>query len=193
MIWNNLKNKTLYLASQSPRRMGLLRDMGLTFETCIANLDESYPEQLKGPEIPSFLAEMKSNYFATLHQEENIVITADTIVWLHDRALNKPADEHQALEMLNNLSGNTHEVYTGLCVNVGKKRWSFVDRTEVTFKTLTQAEMLYYIEHYHPFDKAGSYGAQDFIGLIGIEKLQGSYFNVMGLPTHRLYEILREI
>jgi len=193
MIWNNLRDKKVILASQSPRRISLLQGMGVDFESCSADLDESYPEELKGPEITAYLARAKAHHFLHLVNPETVLITADTIVWHQDQALNKPQDREHALEMLKSLSGNTHQVHTGVMIQCGERIWSIVDTTLVTFKKLEIEEIEYYIQHYKPFDKAGSYGVQDFIGYIGIEKIEGSYYNVMGFPTHRIHEILKMI
>jgi septum formation protein len=193
MIWNNLRDKKVILASQSPRRIALLQGMGIHFESCSADLDENYPAELKGQEITAYLARAKANYFSHLVNPKTVLITADTIVWHQNQALNKPLDKKHAFEMLQSLSGQKHQVFTGVEILCGDRRWSIVDETSVTFKELTQEEIEYYIEFHKPFDKAGSYGAQDFIGYIGIEKLEGSYYNVMGFPTHRVHEVLKSI
>jgi septum formation protein len=193
VIWKNLHNKKIILASQSPRRKELLKGMGISFESCSADLDESYPATLTGPAIPLFLSRLKANHFSPSFAPDKVYITADTIVWLNNRALNKPVDEQEARYMLQSLSGHTHTVYTAVTVSCGSYQASEVDETEVTFGLLSDDEITHYIAHHHPLDKAGAYGVQDFIGYIGIEKLVGSYYNVMGLPTHLLSQMLKAI
>jgi septum formation protein len=193
MIWNNLMDKRVILGSQSPRRMELLKSMGITFETRVADLDEKYPGHLQKEEIPLFLAQLKADFLSNDLNNEDVLITSDTIVWYRDQALNKPQNKAEAFKMLSMLSGNTHSVYSAIHVRYNGKTWNNFDQTLVTFNALSDEEIHYYIDQYAPFDKAGSYGAQDFIGLIGIEKLEGSYFNVMGLPTHLLYQILKSL
>ena len=162
----------------------------MQFEVITHDVDESSPSALKGPEIATFLARVKADAFQQELQQNEIVITADTIVWINDHVLNKPEDRNQAISMLNELSGNTHTVYTGVCIKSREKQDVFYDETKVEFRLLTSEEIEYYIDNYAPYDKAGSYGAQDWIGLTGIRSLTGSYFNVMGLPVHLLYERL---
>jgi septum formation protein len=193
MIWNNLIDKKVILGSQSPRRIELLKSMGLKFETLVADLDENYPAHLKKEEIPLYLAKLKADFLSQQITPNDVLITADTIVWHNGRALNKPQDKSEAFQMLSSLSGATHSVFTGVHVSYANRQWHQFDETKVTFNSLTSDEIQYYIEHYSPFDKAGSYGAQDFIGIVGVHSLQGSYFNVMGLPTHLLFSILKSI
>jgi septum formation protein len=193
MILEELKKFKVILASQSPRRRELLQLMGITFEAVSADLDEHFDPSLKGQEIPEFLSELKAQHFQHLYDDQTIIIASDTIVWMDGRALNKPQDRDEAFSMLQSLSGNTHEVYTAITLVMGNKKITQSDCTKVKFQNLTSEEINYYIDHHAPFDKAGSYGAQDFIGLVGIEYMEGSFYTVMGLPTHLLYNALKEI
>lgn len=182
-------NRPLILASSSPRRQYLMKEAGFRFSVEKPEVDESFPEMLPVDQVARYLANKKAEIFRTsIHQE--IIVTADTVVILDDVILNKPADRAEAIQMLSNLSGKTHLVMTGVCILSAEREESFDDTTEVTFKKLSQAEIEYYVDQFKPFDKAGSYGAQDFIGMIAIEKIVGSYFNVMGLPIHKVYEHL---
>ena len=187
-----LNNYTLVLGSGSPRRKELLKGMGLNFEVRVSDVDESIDPHWPVVEVAERLAQRKAEALLENAGDKELVITADTVVHIEGELLNKPANEEEALQMLSKLNGKTHEVFTGVCV--ASKDWKevFTDRTEVTFTAMSESELKHYIRVYAPFDKAGSYGAQDFIGLVGIAKLEGSYFNVMGLPTHRLYFVLRE-
>jgi len=187
-----LNTYTLVLGSGSPRRKELLKGMGLTFEVRVSDVDESMDASWKVTEVAERLAQRKAEALLASSQGNELIITADTVVHVNGTILNKPADEAEALAMLKQLSGQTHEVYTGVCLVT--KQWEEVltDCTRVTFAQLSESELKHYIKHYAPFDKAGSYGAQDFIGLVGIDRLEGSYFNVMGLPTHRVYSVLRK-
>lgn len=178
------------LASKSPRRQFLLTELGIPFELVTKEVDESFPDHLQKDEIPLFLARKKADAFEHNLDEKTIVITADTIVWINDHVLNKPENAEEASVMLRELSGNRHEVFTGVCLKSSKKEIAFSVRTVVYFRELTAGEINYYISKYQPFDKAGAYGAQEFIGYIGVEKIEGSYFNVMGLPVKELYEEL---
>lgn len=181
----------IVLASKSPRRQFLLKELGLDFELRTKDVDEDFPEDLKREQIPLYLCEHKAAAFNDELAEDELIITADTIVWVNHRVLNKPADKVEAIEMLTELSGTMHEVYTGVCLLTKHKKRVFFDRTEVYFKELTEEEILFYIDSYSPYDKAGAYGAQEWIGYIAVDKIVGSYFNVMGLPVHKLYEQLR--
>ena len=187
-----LNNYTLVLGSGSPRRKELLTGMGLHFEVRVSDVDESIDPHWPVMQVAERLAQRKAEALLTNATEKELVITADTVVHINGELLNKPANEEEALIMLHKLNGKTHEVFTGVCVATKDWNESFTDRTEVTFSAMSEMELKHYIRVYAPFDKAGSYGAQDFIGLVGIAKLEGSYFNVMGLPTHRLYSALRE-
>jgi septum formation protein len=191
MILDELKNFKVVLASQSPRRRELLKLMGIDFEAVSADLDESFDPSLQAADIPSFLSEKKARFFQNQYDSKTLIIASDTIVWMNNQALNKPLSREEAEQMLRSLSGNTHEVYTAVTVLLGNDVRTQCDCTQVTFQTLSEEEIQYYIDVHHPFDKAGSYGAQDFIGLIGIAKLSGSFYTVMGLPTHMLYQMIK--
>lgn len=180
----------LILASKSPRRQQLLKELGFNFELLTKDIDESFSENLKAHEIPLFLCRKKAEAFKEELKDDTIVITADTIVWIDDQVLNKPENFDDAVRMLKILSGKMHEVYTGVCLKSKNKTKTFHAVTRVYFKSLTQEEIEYYINNFNPFDKAGAYGAQEWIGYIAIEKIEGSYFNVMGLPVRELYEEL---
>jgi septum formation protein len=188
---DNLKNRNIILASASPRRRFLLEQLGIEFTSVSAEVDESIPEEMSPDEIAIFLAEKKASHFEELLEDpKNILITADTLVLIDSQILGKPAAKEEAVKMLQTLSGNMHQVVTGVCIRSHDKGLSFTAWTDVYFKALSDAEIDYYLSHYKPYDKAGAYGAQEWIGYIGIERLEGSYFNVMGLPVQRLYEEL---
>jgi len=188
MISNIFKNYRIILASKSPRRQFLLKELGLDFEI-IENPEtgETYPPNLPKEEIPVFLAEMKASYAMPIIPENTLLITADTIVWLNGKVINKPGGYTEAIKMLEELSGEVHEVLTGVCLSTNQKRHSFYTSTLVYFAKLSKEEIKYYVEQYQPYDKAGAYGIQEWIGYIGIERIEGSYFNVMGLPVQELY------
>lgn len=179
----------LILASKSPRRQELLAAMDLQFQVLLKDVDESYPEGMNPAEIAIYISEKKALAF-TEERTDHLVITADTIVAYNGEILGKPEDAAHAREMLRKLSGTKHEVYTGVSLAHGSKMESFADMTEVFFKIVTAGQIEHYITNYHPFDKAGSYGIQDWIGFIAVEKIIGSYTNVMGLPTEKLYTAL---
>jgi len=178
----------IILASKSPRRQELLRLMGLDFSVELKDVDESYPDTLSAPEIAVYIAEKKAKAF--IGDANHIVITADTIVAINGEILGKPRDHAEAQEMLAKLSGSSHEVYTGVSINYRGNITSFYDKTTVFCRTLNNEEINYYIDHYQPFDKAGSYGIQDWFGLTVVQRIEGSYTNVMGLPTEKLYNRL---
>ena len=190
MHFEELHNYHFILASKSPRRQFLLKDLGLHFETVTKEVDESFPENLKAAQIPLYLCQKKANAFEEELTDKTIVITADTIVWIDNQVLNKPENYEDAIRMLQLLSGKMHEVYTAVCLKSKNKLISFYAVTRVYFKTLTSEEIEYYIRNFHPYDKAGAYGAQEWIGYIAVDKIEGSYFNVMGLPVRELYEEL---
>lgn len=185
-----LKKMNVLLASKSPRRQYLLKELGLNFEVKTKDVDESFPEHLQAQEIPLYLCRKKADAFDEELTENTIVITADTIVWVDNQVLNKPEHYDDAVRMLKLLSGKKHEVYTGVCLKSVSKIKTFYAKTDVYFKVLTDEEIDYYITNYNPYDKAGAYGAQEWIGYIAVEKIVGSYFNVMGLPVKELYEEL---
>ncbi|RZL43590.1 MAG: septum formation protein Maf [Pedobacter sp.] len=180
----------IILASKSPRRQELLQLMGLNFKVELKDVDESYPEGLSPAEIAVYISEKKAKAF---NAGTEIVITADTIVALNGEILGKPDDRTHAQEMLKKLSGSKHEVYTGVTIVKGDKINSFYDVTEVTCKPVTSEEIDFYIDNYKPYDKAGSYGVQDWWGIVVVEKINGSYTNVMGLPTEKLYNELLKV
>jgi septum formation protein len=181
---------SLILASQSPRRRQLLDDLGLKFTVKTIDYDESWPEHLMGADIARHVALAKAEQFRGEIAANEIVITADTIVWCDGIVLGKPADEKDAVRILNAISGNTHEVITGVVILSRDKEVCFTECTSVTFARLTDEEILYYIREFSPWDKAGAYGIQEWIGVAACESIHGSYFNVVGLPVHRLYREL---
>ncbi|MBS1950877.1 MAG: Septum formation protein Maf [Cytophagales bacterium] len=184
------QTRKLILASASPRRQYLLKEIGLTFTVDPPHIDESFPGDMPAENVPSYLAEKKAKALLFKITDE-IVVASDTVVILKNKILNKPQDRNEAIEMLSRLSGNTHTVITAVCLLSQEKCECFDDRTEVTFKTLSKEEIEFYVDHYKPYDKAGAYGAQDFIGMVAIEKIVGSYFTVMGLPVHQVYARLQ--
>jgi len=170
-----------------------MRHVGLRFTVQIAGeTDEQYPQELQREEIPLFIAQFKADAFlqAVAIPDDAIVVTADTVVWLNNRELGKPADKQEAVKMLEALSGNMHHVYTGVCLTTNHKQHVFFDETKVFFRKLSRDEIIFYVDRYQPYDKAGAYGIQEWIGYIGIEKIDGSYHNVMGLPVQKLYSEL---
>ena len=180
------------LASQSPRRRELLAGLGIPFEVrVIEDIDEHFPEQLPASETALYIAKRKAEAYRGQMADDELIITADTVVIVGDEILGKPADEADALRMLRLLSGRTHQVTTGVCLMTTKMQRSFDVTTDVTFKTLTDEEIMYYVNRYKPFDKAGAYGIQEWIGYIGVTGLHGSYYNVMGLPVQRIYTELQ--
>ena len=192
MVLQNLENYDIILASKSPRRQQLLSDLGLKFSVQSMDIPEEFPENLGKAEIPVYLAELKAEAFHPLLKNNQLVITADTIVWLDGNVLNKPTDYNDGFRMLKNLSGKKHQVITGVCLLSAKKKVSFHALTDVWFKPLSDEEIHFYLEHYRPYDKAGAYGIQEWIGHIGIYRIEGSFFNVMGLPVQSVYEHLKE-
>ena len=183
------KNKKIILASGSPRRQELLKGLDIPFSIEIKEVDEVYPQNLKSGNITEYLAKLKADAFSKI-DSDTIIITADTIVWLDQKAVMKPRDREEAIKIVKNLSNKCHKVYTSVCIKSATKTNVFTDITKVCFENLSQDEIIYYIDKYQPYDKAGAYGAQDWIGYIGIKRLKGSYFNVMGLPVHKLYKEL---
>ena len=193
MLKEKLKNYKIILASGSPRRQQFFKDLDLDFEIRIREIDEIYPENLVKQEITNYLAELKSKAFNGEILENEIIITSDTLVWLDGKILSKPIDYHDAFEILKSISNNIHYVYTSVCFATNKSKTTIFDETKVTFKELSDLEIHYYLENYKPFDKAGAYGIQEWIGLIGITKIDGSYSNVVGLPTEKVYEFLNKL
>ena len=187
----DLKGYKLILASQSPRRRELLKGLDVEFSTCTVDADESFPASLKSADAVQYICKAKANAYKPQLEENTIAITADTVVILDEHIIGKPKSYEEAFSMIRSLSGRVHEVITAVCIFSKEKCVEFYSSTEVHFSTLTDEEINYYIEKYKPFDKAGSYGVQEWIGYIGIEKIVGSYFNVMGLPVKRLYDELK--
>ncbi|HAV54685.1 MAG TPA: septum formation protein Maf [Aequorivita sp.] len=192
MLPEKLKNHNIILASGSPRRQAFFKELNLDFTIQVKAVDETYPSNLKRSEITDYLSQLKASVFVDL-DENDILITSDTIVWKDEKALGKPKDFGEAKKMLQNLSGQMHEVITSVCFTSKEFQKTVNDVTKVWFKNLSEEEIDFYIKNYKPFDKAGSYGIQEWIGYIGIAKIEGCYFNVMGLPTRLVYKTLTEI
>ena len=192
MLKQKLKEHHVILASGSPRRQQFFKDLDIDFSIQLKTIEERYPKELKAAEITDFLADLKSKAFTNL-QQKDLLITSDTIVWLEGTALGKPKDAKEAFDMLKRLSGKKHEVITSVSIKSASFQKIINDSTTVNFKELTDEEIHYYINNYKPFDKAGAYGIQEWIGFIGIESIKGSYFNVVGLPIHKLYEALMKL
>lgn len=184
----------LILASNSPRRKELLAGLGLPFEVrVLSGIDESYPDAIPVGDVALHIAGLKADAYRTTMAPDEIIITADTVVIVGDEILGKPVDEADAHRMLRLLSGRTHQVTTGVCIVAKEWERRFAVTTDVTFKTLSDEEIRYYVDTFKPFDKAGAYGIQEWIGYIGVTALQGSYYNVMGLPIQRIYEAIKEL
>jgi len=192
MIKDELNKYRIILASSSPRRQQLLKQLGIEFDIIIRDYNETYPPHLAGEEIAVYLAGLKAASFRNRLSDNEIVITADTIVWCNNRNLGKPSDADEARQIIRDLSGNTHEVITGVVLLSSFKEKSFSVSTRVTFTALSEEEINYYIENFRPYDKAGAYGIQEWIGIAGCSRIEGCYFNVVGLPVQRLYEELKE-
>jgi septum formation protein len=191
-----LKNKRIILASASPRRRQLMEGLDIQLEIIsFPDHDETYPDGLKEKEVAEYLAVSKAKHFLSRYtaDDNTIIITADTIVWYENRVLNKPVDANDAYTMLKKLSGKTHEVYTGVCITYKNHHKVFSSLSEVEFAALEDDEIKYYIDTYKPYDKAGSYGAQEWIGYVAIKRIEGSFFNVMGLPIRQVYAELKEM
>lgn len=190
---DNISQYRILLASNSPRRRELLGGLGLSYEVVsLPEIDESYPASLQGAEIPAYIATQKAKAYQDWMTADTLLITADTIVWLDGKVYGKPADAQEARQMLKELSGKTHTVITGMAITAHNKQKTFAVESYVTFAPLDDAEIDYYVNHYRPYDKAGAYGIQEWIGYIGVTALEGSYFNVMGLPVQRLYQELKQ-
>ena len=193
MLYNLEKYKVI-LASGSPRRRELMAGLGVNYEVRILpDVDESYPDTLQGEEIPLYIAKEKADAYIPMMQPDELIITADTIVWLDGKVLGKPRDREDALQMLRTMSGRTHEVFTGVCITTTDWQRSFTAQTEVRFATLSEDEIIYYVDNFKPMDKAGAYGVQEWIGFIGVENISGSYYNIMGLPVQKLYRELLKV
>lgn len=184
-------SKELVLASNSPRRKEILSNIGFEFKVLVKSIDESFPETMEPVNVARYLAQKKASVFENSNAE-TIILTSDTIVVCDNEVMNKPADYNEAVAMLQKLSGKTHTVYTGICFKIGEEYVIDQDATQVSFLSLSDSEIDYYIKTDKPFDKAGSYGVQDFIGMACIDRMEGSYFTVMGLPAHLVYKHLKK-
>lgn len=190
----NLDRYKIVLASNSPRRKELMTGLGVDYVVkTLPDVDESYPDTLQGEEIPLFIAREKAAAYQSMIGPEELLITADTIVWHEGKALGKPVGRQDAIEMLRSLSGKLHQVITGVCLTTREWQKCFAAVTDVRFAILDEDEIAYYVDHYQPMDKAGSYGVQEWIGFVGVESISGSYFNVMGLPIQKLYRELKQL
>ena len=187
-----ITDKRIILSSNSPRRQELLKGLDIDFTIrTIDGVDESYPENMPAEDVALFISKKKAEAYRTTIQDDELVITADTVVCIHNKVLGKPQDEAQAKQMLRTLSGETHLVVTGVTLTTKEKQTAFSAKSSVTFSSLSEEEISYYVEKYKPMDKAGSYGIQEWIGYVGVEQINGSFFNVMGLPVHRLYKEIK--
>jgi len=193
MLKESLKNYKLILASGSPRRQQFFKDLDLDFEIRLKEIEEIFPDHLKAHEITDYLAVLKANAFEGELNENEILVTSDTIVWHKNTALGKPKDYDDAFRILKTLSNETHEVITSVCFKTTKKSTVFHEITKVTFSTLSDESIHYYLKNYQPFDKAGAYGIQEWIGFIGVSKIEGSYANVMGMPTDKVFHYLSNL
>lgn len=188
-----LEKYQLILASGSPRRQQFFRDLELNFEIRLKEIEEIYPPELQGQDIPNYLAKLKAAAFEGELTDNQILITSDTIVWHQNQALGKPKDAADAFMILKSLANSTHEVITSVCFKTNKKTDLLTETTRVTFNPLSDEAIKYYIEKFKPFDKAGSYGIQEWIGFIGVSKIEGSYANVMGMPIDKVYQYLNNL
>ena len=193
MLKKKLSNYDIILASQSPRRINFFNELDIKFKSLKLDFDESYPNNLIAEQITDFIVNKKASYYSDLLNKNTVVITSDTIVWLNGKAIGKPKNNENAKEILQTLSGKTHKVITSFCIKTLESKKIVNDITEVTFKELTEKEIDFYINHNKVLDKAGAYGIQDWIGYIGITNINGTYNNVMGLPTHLLYKELMNL
>ncbi len=194
IMLSHLDKYKILLASNSPRRRELLAGLGIAYQvTALPDVDESYPLHLQGCEIPSHISKIKADAYRHAMDKNTLLITADTIVWLEGKVYGKPNNKEEAIAMLQALSGREHEVITGVTLTTTTQQTTFTASTFVAFTTLTQEEIVHYVDHYQPLDKAGSYGIQEWIGFIGVKGIRGSYFNVMGLPVQQLYQQLKKI
>ena len=193
MLRNKLKNYQIILASGSPRRQQFFKDLDLDFEIRLKEIEEIFPPELKREQITNYLAELKATAFDGELKENEILVTSDTLVWHNEKALGKPKDRNEAFEILKSLSNVTHEVITSVCFKTNSKTEVIYEITKVTFNELSDEAIDYYIENYQPFDKAGAYGIQEWIGFIGVSKIEGSYANVIGLPVDKVYQYLSNL
>jgi len=190
MLKEKLKKYTIILASGSPRRQQFFKDLDLDFEIRLKDVEEIYPSELKAVEITDYLAQLKASAFEGELKQNEILVTSDTIVWHQNKALGKPKSAEEAFEMIKSMSNATHEVITSVCFKTSTTSTLLHDSTKVTFNDLSDEAILYYIENYKPYDKAGAYGIQEWFGFMAVAKVEGSYTNVMGLPTAKVYEYL---
>ncbi len=193
LLKDKLKDYQLILASQSPRRKMLLEEIGLNFEVIALSIDESYPKEILAEQVPEYLAKKKALPFLKNIQDKQIIITSDTVVILENEILGKPKNDKASVKLLQKLSGKTHKVVTGICITTKKTQKVVSVCSKVSFKDLSKEEIAYYVENFKPLDKAGAYGIQEWIGSIGIERIDGSYTNIVGLPTATIYELLNEV
>ena len=191
-MMEQIQNKRLILASNSPRRRELLQGLGLDFIVKAKEVDEDFSDNMDKSQVAKYLAEKKALSYQQELEENDLIITADTVVIINGEILNKPKDKEEAFQMLQKLSGKAHRVITGVCMMDKQKMVAFDDMTEVHFKDMDKTELISYIENYQPFDKAGAYGVQEWIGYVAVYKMVGSFYNVMGLPVHRIYEELKK-
>ena len=191
IMLDNLKKFNIVLASNSPRRKELMSGLGVDYVVkTLPDVDESYPDTLQGEEIPAYISREKAEAYQSMIEPDELLITADTIVWMNGEVLGKPKDREDAIRILRKLSGASHQVITGVCLTTKGWQNSFTVTTDVTFAVLSEDEIVYYVDKYSPMDKAGAYGVQEWIGFIGVESISGSYYNVMGLPVQKLYREL---
>ena len=191
IMLDNLKKFNIVLASISPRRKEVMSGLGVDYVVkTLPDVDESYPDTLQGEEIPAYISREKAEAYQSMIEPDELLITADTIVWMNGEVLGKPKDREDAIRMLRKLSGASHQVITGVCLTTKGWQNSFTVTTDVTFAVLSEEEIVYYVDKYSPMDKAGAYGVQEWIGFIGVESISGSYYNVMGLPVQKLYREL---
>ena len=191
IMLDNLKKFNIVLASNSPRRKELMSGLGVDYVVkTLPDVDESYPDTLQGEEIPAYISREKAEAYQSMIEPDELLITADTIVWMNGEVLGKPKDREDAIRMLRKLSGAYHQVITAVCLTTKGWQNSFTVTTDVTFAVLSEEEIVYYVDKYSPMDKAGAYGVQEWIGFIGVESISGSYYNVMGLPVQKLYREL---
>ena len=186
-----MHNIHLILASKSPRRQELIKGLEIPYSVKTYEVDESFPSHLQAHEIATYLAEKKANAYPNQLQENEVLLTADTIVWIDNTALNKPEDDADSFRMLKTICGATHQVYTGVCLKSNNRTITFYDKTDVTCRALSDEDIWHYIRNYQPFDKAGSYGIQDWFGYTAVEKINGCFYNVMGLPVGKVYQQLQ--
>lgn len=191
---DNLKKYQIILASNSPRRKELMSGLGVDYVVkTLPDVDESYPDSLQGGDIPEFIACKKAGAYRSILQPGELLITADTIVWLDGKVLGKPHGREGAVEMLRALSGKKHQVFTGVCLTTTEWQKSFTAASDVLFDELSDEEITYYVDRYQPMDKAGAYGVQEWIGYIGVHSISGSFYNIMGLPIQKLYKVLKTL